>query len=128
MYGMANTQEMCKILEVVEIRGTCESTKTVSELILELEYKTRNRLKPSPFTKVHQEGIMVFLEGAKAHAIDGAAIDLCAKFKEWSEIEVFFGKTKEVRRSPVEMVGEDIDHYQGMTHEKEDQTHTTEYI
>ena len=52
MYGMANNHGISNIPEVVEARGTRKrNTKTVSELILESEYKTRDGLKPSPFTK-----------------------------------------------------------------------------
>ena len=65
------------------------NTKTVSKLIPESEYKTRNGLKPNPFTKVHQEREMVILEGMSAEAMDGAATDLGKKFKEWLEEQMF---------------------------------------
>jgi hypothetical protein len=51
--------------------------------------------------------------------MDGATINLGIKFKDWSkEIEVFFGKTKEVRRVPVKITGINIDHYQEMSYKE----------
>ena len=93
--------------------------KTVGKHLLKYEYKVGNALEQSPFTKVHQEGEKVVLEGIRAEAMDGAATNLGIKFKEWSEeTEVFFGKAKEIRRVPVEIMGTDVGHYQGMSHEE----------
>ena len=51
--------------------------------------------------------------------MDRATTDLGTKFKEWSEeTEVFFGKTKEVRRSSIEITVTCIDHYQEMYHKE----------
>ena len=84
MYGMANAQEISTIPEVVEIRHTRKrNTKTVSKRILGSEFNTPDGLKPSPFTKVHQEGDALTLEGTNAEAMNGAATDLDKKFNEW---------------------------------------------
>ena len=120
IYGMLDAQGLSNIPEVVETRGTSQKNiKTVGKLILKSEYKVGNTIELNPFTRVHQEGTKVVLEGIRAEAMYGSATNLGTKFREWwGETEVFLRKVKEARRSPVKIVGTNVDHYQGMPDEE----------
>ena len=101
MFEMKNAQGISTGLEIVEIRGIRgRNTKTASELILGSEFNTRDGVKPSSFTKVHQEGEAIILKGMIAEDMDRT--DLGKKFNERLEEKViYFGSAKEWRRLPV---------------------------
>ena len=81
----------------MEIRGTLKrNTKTVSELILGSEFKTRDGVKSSPFTKVHREGEAIILAGMIAEYMDQTATDLGKRPNEWLEEKgIYFGPAEE---------------------------------
>ena len=117
VFGMKNAQGISTIPEIVEIREVSKrNTKTVSELILGSDFNTRDGVKPSPFTKVHQEGEAMVFEGMIAEDMDRTVTDLGKKFNEWlEEKSICFGSAKEWRRLTVKIMGTNVDHYQEMT-------------
>jgi hypothetical protein len=61
-------------------------------------------------TKLKNKGTNVVLEGKRAEAMDGTIEDLFAKIDDWLDISLSFAKAKEIKRSPVEMIGKYIKH------------------
>ena len=111
VYGIHSNQAMANIPEVVEEQGVCKkNNRKVGELMLEVEHKGDDEWQPNRFIKLHQEGEEVVLEGTNVRATNAAAIDLCANILDWLEIAMYFVKAKEVKRSPVEMMGKGIEH------------------
>jgi hypothetical protein len=101
----------------------------MGELTLEVEHTRGGKWHPNPYTNVHQEGEAVVLERTNAEAtMNVTAINMCKDLSYWLDIEVFFVRAQKVRRSPVKMMGKEIEQYKKMTHNEKNQTHPAEHI